>query len=130
MSQRVMAMTGQTVTICLSLAHTVNTLRAANAAAKAEAFVCALWHDWRSEEMQSAKDMHTAVGCFFDFYFSSRGDFERVEASLTAAIPAQFREEVLTDMRKFAAERLRELENCDIEIGIQVIPTLPESEAN
>lgn len=119
--KKAVALDGYETVAVLMLAKTFQRLTAE----KGQQYLASVWMDFsrddNDEEMAKVKN---GIKTFFDLYFSTFGDFKRIEQCVRDAIPSQYREQADAEATNLAELNVKQFEGVtqSFEIGGFAIP--------
>jgi hypothetical protein len=121
--RRVMALNGRDVKTCIMLARTIAALQAEKKIEQAQGFLALIWNQWRDKDDRPENFPTESIEQFFDFYFQTHGDFARIDAMLTASIPAENKEECLAEVETVTRKTLKLLRDSQFVNEVQIVAT-------
>ena len=98
-----MTISGAETVAVIAIALTIERLQQEQNHEKAQQFMRAVWMDWRTGQTQVADGLAT----FFDLYFSTHGNFNKIRTIIADAIPEEAREEAVQDARDIAERNVQ-----------------------
>lgn len=113
--QRGVALQGVDVQAIIAIARSVKGMPTPELG---QSFLTGVWLDWRiGEDKTAAKGVET----FFDLYFATHGNMDRIEKIVTDTIPEELRAEFIAEAQELAERNIKLAKEhgppCVVEVG-------------